>query len=201
MKKLSKILVIVLTLAMLLGVVVVSASASGKNFDVLDSNGVELYSDDTLSKAVDFANGYDKKGDITIRVNNNGKSLDKAVTITRDAEEYGKVILDLNGNTLGLAVANTVSLLAYAKSAGDGSVALVDVILVKDSVEATTSTPYDLNGFSFEGAVLDENGAESLYGSGDMLIKTDVSASLIRGQGVFVRDHEIEKIAKFCKEQ
>ena len=49
--------------------------------------------------------------------------------------------------------------------------------------------------------ILDETGAENLYGLGDMLIKTDVSASLIRGQGVFVRDHEIEKIAKFCKEQ
>ena len=50
-------------------------------------------------------------------------------------------------------------------------------------------------------AILDGFGAENLYGAGDMLIKTDVSASFIRGQGVFVRDHEIEKIAKFCKEQ
>ena len=49
-------------------------------------------------------------------------------------------------------------------------------------------------------AILDETGAESLYGAGDMLIKTDVSASLIRGQGVFVRDHEIEKIIKFISE-
>ena len=50
-------------------------------------------------------------------------------------------------------------------------------------------------------AILDGFGAENLYGAGDMLIKTDVSASFIRGQGVFVRNHEIEKIAKFCKEQ
>ena len=49
-------------------------------------------------------------------------------------------------------------------------------------------------------AILDEDGAESLYGLGDMLIKTDVLASLIRGQEVFIRDNELIKFTNFISE-
>ena len=66
MKKLSKILVVVLTLAMLLGAIVISASAAGKKVDVVGPNGEELLSTDSIDEALAYANGYAETGDVTV---------------------------------------------------------------------------------------------------------------------------------------
>lgn len=49
--------------------------------------------------------------------------------------------------------------------------------------------------------VLDAGGAENLLGRGDMLYLPPGSSSLIRGQGVWVKDHEIEAIIQHAQDQ
>lgn len=49
--------------------------------------------------------------------------------------------------------------------------------------------------------ILDQNGAESLLGKGDMLFIPPGSAKLERIQGAMVSDSEIEKVVTFCSEQ
>ena len=49
--------------------------------------------------------------------------------------------------------------------------------------------------------VLDDIGAETLLGNGDMLIQLPGSSQLIRAQGVFVRDEEINKVISFITAQ
>jgi len=44
--------------------------------------------------------------------------------------------------------------------------------------------------------VLDETGAETLLGNGDMLFLAPGSSNLMRAQGVFVRDEEIQKVVE-----
>lgn len=47
--------------------------------------------------------------------------------------------------------------------------------------------------------ILDETGAESLLGNGDMLFRPPDSSNLIRAQGAYVRDEDIQKIVqKIC---
>ena len=48
--------------------------------------------------------------------------------------------------------------------------------------------------------VLDQNGAEALLGLGDMLFLQPGTSDLIRAQGTFVGDNEINRITKFLKE-
>lgn len=49
--------------------------------------------------------------------------------------------------------------------------------------------------------ILDETGAESLLGNGDMLFLPPGSSNLIRAQGVFVRDEDIrETVQSICKQ-
>ena len=48
--------------------------------------------------------------------------------------------------------------------------------------------------------ILDDNGAETLLGNGDMLFLPPGSSQLIRCQGVFIRDEDITKVVDFiCK--
>ena len=49
--------------------------------------------------------------------------------------------------------------------------------------------------------ILDQNGAESLLGRGDMLFIPPGTAKLERIQGAMVSDAEIEKVVAFCSEQ
>lgn len=49
--------------------------------------------------------------------------------------------------------------------------------------------------------VLDENGAENLLGNGDMLFLPPGSSHLIRAQGAFIRDEDINAVIKFICEQ
>jgi S-DNA-T family DNA segregation ATPase FtsK/SpoIIIE len=49
--------------------------------------------------------------------------------------------------------------------------------------------------------VLDEIGAESLLGNGDMLFLPPGSSHLIRAQGAFIRDEDINAVIKSCQEQ
>ena len=190
MKKLSKILVVVLTLAMLLGVIVVSASASDKAVDVLDSEGNVIASTDSLDEALATANANTTAGDITVKINKDVK-LNKAVTITRDADEYGKVIIDLGGNALDVsAVTNRDYILCYLRTAGKGYAAPVDVIWVKAS-ETADAVPYDFtNGFAFDGEIKDEAGeavaADDLV-AGGTYIGTPTAASYQLGYNYFYK--------------
>ncbi|MGL4464924.1 MAG: DNA translocase FtsK, partial [Planctomycetia bacterium] len=49
--------------------------------------------------------------------------------------------------------------------------------------------------------VLDEMGAERLLGCGDMLFLTSGSSKLLRAQGSFVSDGEVERVTEFVAEQ
>ncbi|MEM8727246.1 MAG: DNA translocase FtsK 4TM domain-containing protein [Chlamydiota bacterium] len=49
--------------------------------------------------------------------------------------------------------------------------------------------------------ILDENGAESLLGNGDLLFLPPGSHNLIRAQGVFVRDEDINRVIKHIENQ
>jgi S-DNA-T family DNA segregation ATPase FtsK/SpoIIIE len=49
--------------------------------------------------------------------------------------------------------------------------------------------------------ILDETGAESLLGNGDMLFLLPGSAQLIRAQGAFIRDEEINKVIEYTRRQ
>ena len=96
MKKLSKILVIVLTLAMLLGAVVISAVAADEPaIQLINPDGsVDETSYAKLSEAINAANANTDKGDVIVKINAT-TTLDKVVTINRDADLYGKVIIEL----------------------------------------------------------------------------------------------------------
>ena len=170
MKKLSKILVIVLTLAMLLGVVVVSASASDKKVDVLGPDGSVIASTDSLDEALTTANGNTTAGDITVKLNQS-VTLTKAVTITRD-KNLGKVIIDLNGKTMTLSVSNSYQ--AYAYAAGGASTATVyDTVWVK--IADAEPTLYFLKGLTLANATLDGK-AVGTYEAGKTYVADAVSA-------------------------
>lgn len=49
--------------------------------------------------------------------------------------------------------------------------------------------------------VLDETGAESLLGNGDMLFLPPGTSSLLRAQGAFIRDEDIRRVVDFICEQ
>jgi len=49
--------------------------------------------------------------------------------------------------------------------------------------------------------ILDENGAESLLGNGDLLFLPPGSSQIIRAQGVFVRDEDINRVISFVENQ
>lgn len=49
--------------------------------------------------------------------------------------------------------------------------------------------------------ILDEGGAESLLGNGDLLFLPPGSSNLIRAQGSFISDDEINEIVEFCCKQ
>ncbi len=49
--------------------------------------------------------------------------------------------------------------------------------------------------------ILDRMGADALLGRGDMLVLPPGSDKLIRSQGAFTSDGEIERVTNFCKEQ
>lgn len=49
--------------------------------------------------------------------------------------------------------------------------------------------------------ILDDMGAESLLGNGDMLFLPPGTASLTRAQGVFIRDEDINRVIRFVTEQ
>jgi S-DNA-T family DNA segregation ATPase FtsK/SpoIIIE len=48
--------------------------------------------------------------------------------------------------------------------------------------------------------ILDQNGAETLLGQGDMLFLKPGTSDLIRAQGTFVSDEEVRRIVKHLKE-
>ena len=75
MKKLSKILVIVLTLAMLLGVVVISASAADNDVDYVTTSG-EVITTYTLTEAIAAA-----KADERIAAAIDGKTVVKEIAV------------------------------------------------------------------------------------------------------------------------
>src|SRR5476649_1141296 len=49
--------------------------------------------------------------------------------------------------------------------------------------------------------ILDETGAESLLGNGDMLFLPPGSSQLIRAQGAFIRDEDIRRVVDYVCEQ
>jgi len=49
--------------------------------------------------------------------------------------------------------------------------------------------------------IIDENGAESLLGNGDMLFMPPGTSTLVRAQGAFIRDDDINRVIDFICEQ
>ena len=157
MKKLSKILVVVLTLAMLLGVIVISASASDKAVDLLNADGEVISSYDTLTDAVNEANATTAEGDITVRLNADA-TITAAITITRDSD-LGKVIIDLNGKKINAStVANTYTTIGNVVNSSSGAGRVVDYVFVKADAEQEDALPYLLETISFDGEIKDLEG-------------------------------------------
>ncbi|MEM6777114.1 MAG: DNA translocase FtsK [Planctomycetota bacterium] len=74
----------------------------------------------------------------------------------------------------------------------------VDVItgLIKSNLPARLS--FQVASKTDSRVVLDENGADKLLGNGDMLFLWPGTSTLIRGQGTFLSDAEIERVCEQC---
>ena len=74
----------------------------------------------------------------------------------------------------------------------------VDVItgLIKSNLPARLS--FQVASKTDSRVVLDENGADKLLGNGDMLFLWPGTSTLIRGQGTFLSDEEIDAITDHC---
>ena len=110
MKKLSKILVALLTLAMLLGVIVISATATEAETGTV----IEAPTQAALDEAVVAANAAgEEAGTVTIKITGD-YSIKTRIHITRTT---GKVVLDLNGHQLATS----------GFTGGDGSLLSLDL--------------------------------------------------------------------------
>lgn len=76
----------------------------------------------------------------------------------------------------------------------------VDVItgLIKSNLPARLS--FQVASKTDSRVVLDENGADKLLGMGDMLFLWPGTSTLIRGQGTYLSDDEIDAICEHCSE-
>ena len=76
----------------------------------------------------------------------------------------------------------------------------VDVItgLIKSNLPARLS--FQVASKTDSRVVLDENGADKLLGNGDMLFLWPGTSTLIRGQGTYLSDEEIDAICGHCSE-
>ncbi len=74
----------------------------------------------------------------------------------------------------------------------------VDVItgLIKSNLPARLS--FQVASKTDSRVVLDENGADKLLGNGDMLFLWPGTSTLIRGQGTYLSDEEIDSICEHC---
>ena len=74
----------------------------------------------------------------------------------------------------------------------------VDVItgLIKSNLPARLS--FQVASKTDSRVVLDENGAEKLLGNGDMLFLWPGTSTLIRGQGTYLSDEEIDRLSGHC---
>jgi S-DNA-T family DNA segregation ATPase FtsK/SpoIIIE len=74
----------------------------------------------------------------------------------------------------------------------------VDVItgLIKSNLPARLS--FQVASKTDSRVVLDENGADKLLGNGDMLFLWPGTSTLIRGQGTYLSDEEIDAICEHC---
>jgi S-DNA-T family DNA segregation ATPase FtsK/SpoIIIE len=74
----------------------------------------------------------------------------------------------------------------------------VDVItgLIKSNLPARLS--FQVSSKTDSRVVLDENGADKLLGNGDMLFLWPGTSTLIRGQGTYLSDEEIDAICEHC---
>ena len=74
----------------------------------------------------------------------------------------------------------------------------VDVItgLIKSNLPARLS--FQVASKTDSRVVLDENGAEKLLGNGDMLFLWPGTSTLIRGQGTYLSDEEIDRLCAHC---
>jgi S-DNA-T family DNA segregation ATPase FtsK/SpoIIIE len=74
----------------------------------------------------------------------------------------------------------------------------VDVItgLIKSNLPARLS--FQVASKTDSRVVLDENGAEKLLGNGDMLFLWPGTSTLIRGQGTYLSDQEIDSVCAHC---
>jgi len=74
----------------------------------------------------------------------------------------------------------------------------VDVItgLIKSNLPARLS--FQVASKTDSRVVLDENGADKLLGNGDMLFLWPGTSTLIRGQGTYLSDEEIDRICDHC---
>jgi len=74
----------------------------------------------------------------------------------------------------------------------------VDVItgLIKSNLPARLA--FQVASKTDSRVVLDENGADKLLGYGDMLLLSPGTSTLLRGQGTFLSDDEIDRIVDYC---
>jgi len=77
----------------------------------------------------------------------------------------------------------------------------VDVItgLIKSNIPARIA--FQVTSQVDSRTILDQNGAEKLLGSGDLLFLVPGTSNLIRAQGTYVSEAEIRKVVEFAKKQ
>lgn len=71
--------------------------------------------------------------------------------------------------------------------------------LIKSNMPARVS--FQVSSKVDSRTILDKNGAETLIGQGDMLYLPPTDSKLIRAQGVYISDEEIERVVEFIKAQ
>ena len=77
----------------------------------------------------------------------------------------------------------------------------VDVITGTLKNNIPTRIAFRVSSFIDSKTILDQGGAEKLLGNGDMLLKGQTGAELVRIQGSFLDDNEVERIIGFVKRQ
>ncbi len=116
--------------------------------------------------------------------------IDDYVQLIGHYKEIGEmlILLSQQGHAVG------IHLLIATRSPLSANIGNQLRINIPTRIALTVSTKADSH------LILDQHGAETLYGSGDMLLKVSDSNEPIRIQGAYITDADIHQVTHFCKQ-